>query len=136
MRLKHGIQPVSVKVIPYIYLLLNLLLTIGLFMVLRKTILASKKIWLSALSAILIIVTCELLFMDNLEVKLLSHLTMQHDIENTKLAATKTGNRTAAIQALEKLDRDINLEAQTNLAFWQNQLGVLNTYIQALKAQN
>lgn len=135
MRLKLGLIPTSAKVMPYLFILLSILLAILCSIVLRKTILAGKPRWMSILITWLIIASCNLLFINNLQIKLLRHVLKQHDFNTIKLTIEKTDNRAAAIEALEKLNNDINAEAQTNLAFWQNQLGALDTCIKELKAQ-
>lgn len=135
MRVKVGIFPTSATVIPYLFILLSILLAVLCSIVLRRTILVGKPSWMSILATMLIVVSCNLLFINNLQLKLINHVSRQHDINIIKLTVEKTGDRAAAITALEKLNSDINAEAQTNLAFWQNQLGVLDCYIQALKAQ-
>lgn len=135
MRLKVGILPTSTKVIPYLFILLTILLTFLLSILLRKTILIGKPRWFSALITISIIVSCNLLFINNLQFKLISYFIKQHEVSTIKLTIEKTGNRAAAIEALEKLNSDINTEAQTNLAFWQNQLGTLEPFIKELKEQ-
>jgi hypothetical protein len=135
MRLKLGYIPTSAKVIPYLFILLLILLGILCSIVLRKTILIGKPIWMRILSTWLILVSCNLLFINNLQIKLLNHMYRQHDINTIKLTIEKTGDRAAAIEALEKLNSDVNAEAQTNLPFWQNQLGALDPLIKELKAQ-
>lgn len=135
MRLKVGTLPISAKVIPYLFIFLTILLTVLLSIVLRKTILIGKPRWLSALITISIVVSCNLLFINNLSFKLINHVTRQHDLNTIKLTIEKTGNRAAAIEVLEKLNSDVNIEAQTNLAFWQNQLGALDPLIKSLKEQ-
>jgi hypothetical protein len=132
MRLKEG-TPLPMKAVHYGYMVLSFLLVIGLFFVLRKTVLKNHKVWMSILGAFVMTIALEFLCFDPLEAKLLQYLGLQHDKNINELIVQKTQDREAAIKALEFYDAAIEEEYPKDQKFWAISKGLLGSQAEALK---
>lgn len=129
---KEG-RPFSMKVVPYLYILFSILLSIFLFFILGKTVLKNQKIWVRLLVVLGLMVVSELLITDRLEAAMLRYLGKRFDINILEQAVQKTENRDAVIKALEFYDTSIQEEAQNDEKYWAPYKGLFVGYAQELK---
>ena len=121
------------KAVHYGYMVLSFLLVIGLFFVLRRTVLKNHKVWMSILAAFVMTIALEFLCFDPLEAKLLQYLGLQHDKNINEQIVQKTQDREAAIKALEFYDAAIEEEYPKDQKFWAILKGLLGSQAEALK---
>jgi hypothetical protein len=93
LTLKQGTQPMSVKVMPYLFMLLTFSLMFLLFWILGKTKLADQKSWVRALIAYAIVFVCNLAFLNTLQLKLIQHLSKRYDATINEMVIQKTQQR-------------------------------------------
>lgn len=68
-----GWLPVTIKALPYLWMLLIMLLTIALFLALKRSLLRHKSPWMQALAAWAAITACNMLFLNNIYTMLTKH---------------------------------------------------------------
>lgn len=129
---KEG-RPLSMKVVPYLYILFSILLSIFLFFVLGKTVLKNQKIWIRVLVVFGFLAASELLITDKLEVATLRYLGKRFDISILEQVVQRTHNRDAAIKALEFYDASIQKEVPNDEKFWAPYKNLFAEYAQELK---
>jgi hypothetical protein len=132
MMLKE-VQPFSMKMVHYAYMVLSFLLVIGLFFLFRKTVLKNQKTWISILAAFVSTIALEFFCLDPLEAKLLLYLGSQHNKTVNELVVQKTQDREAGIKALEFYDAAVEKEYAEDPKFWASLKGLLGSHAEALK---
>jgi hypothetical protein len=123
---KHGSNPWNMKLVKIIYAILELLLAVALYMLLGKTRFAHHKAFVRAGLALGILIAAELLILDKIELKILTHLAAQDNALIHREAIAVTGNRDIAIKALNALDAGIKAEVangETMLAPFKDTIG-------------
>ncbi len=129
---KEG-KPLLMKVVPYLYILFSILLSIFLFFALGKTPLKNQRIWVRVLLVIALMMASELLITDRLEAAMLRYLGKRFDINILELVVQKTKDRDAAVKALEFYDSSIQDEAHNDEKFWAPYKNLFAEYAQELK---
>ncbi len=132
MMLKE-VQPFSMKMVHYGYMVLSFLLVIGLFFLFRRIVLKNQKAWISILAALVSALALEFLCFDPLEAKLLLYMGCQHNKTVNELVVQKTQDREAAIKALEFYDAAVEKEYAEDQKFWASLKGLLGSQAEALK---
>lgn len=107
---KHDSNPWNMKLVKIIYAILELLLLVAFYMLLGKTRFAQHKAFVRAGLAFGILLAAELLVLDKIELKILTHLAAQHNALIHREAIAVNGDRDAAIKALNAFDAGIKAE--------------------------
>jgi hypothetical protein len=128
----QGMLPLSVKVVPYLWIALIFLLTLLFFWLLGKTALR-KTLWLRALLSFCLVMLCNITILNTAQTKILQYLCKRHDMNIIKEVVRKTGNKNAAILALERLNEAINTELPTDVTFWTPFANWFQEYADKLK---
>lgn len=115
---KMGALPLSATLLAILFVLLSILLFALSFLVLRKTRLASQKIWVRILIALAIVVVAELAVLDQVHKRLVLYLSTQHEIAIIQKTIEYTGNKEAAIRALERVDSSIKDAIKNGDSAW------------------
>jgi hypothetical protein len=110
IRMHEGMPPLQIKILPYLYALISVLLIILVFIVLGYTALSVKPVWMRIVMAIAFSIVCEKLFMDKVYAQLQAYVLKQFSTKINELVVKKTNNRDAAIRALKHLDVSISEE--------------------------
>lgn len=118
MRLHEGILPLSLKILPYLYILLSILLIMGMFIGFGYTPLRTRSKWLRLMIAVLFAGLCEPAFLNRLYAKLQESLLKTHRLRIDELALEKTQNKDAAIRALNHLNACVNQELNNGELFF------------------
>lgn len=131
--LHQGTTPFTIKIIPYLFILLSIFLILFLFWALGKTALKQQKPLLRALIAYGIITVCNLTFFNTLQVKTIQYFARRYDTQIHELVLKKTKDRDAAIKALEYFDSSIKNEIKNGETFWAPYENIFESYAQNLK---
>jgi len=123
----------SVKLFLLLSLLFEILLIIFLTWALGKKGMPNKKKWLRILASIGIMIIFSLTFLNKIDQKIIYHLNKRYRLQANEMAVKKTGNRQAAIEAFEKLHRDITNEFENDKTFWAPYKTLFQEYADALK---
>jgi len=130
---KGGVIPWIVKFSPFIYSFFSIALMFLLYFALGKTRLAQQKKWLRALIAYGIVAVCNLAFMSALNTTFVQYLAVVHDDKAIARIIQKTGNKEAAIKALEYFDASIKQDSNENATFWKPFEHSFEHYVKVLK---
>jgi hypothetical protein len=115
---KEGSIPLSMKVIPWLFIIFSFVAVLGLVRLLEKTKLATQPKWVVAILAGIIVTMCNLSFLNKLQTKLMHYAATKHNINLHRMAIEKTGNKKAAINTLESLDTSIAEHIQQGESFF------------------
>jgi hypothetical protein len=107
LMLKYGTTPWNMKVLPYAFILTSMMLIVLLFWLLGKTRLAAYHKWVRVLIAWIIVTSCNVVFTEKLSLQLSQYLAFRHNSYITNMVVHKTGDKDAAIKALELLDTSV-----------------------------
>lgn len=107
---KYGTNPWSMQLVKIIYFLIDLLLVFVLYKLLGRTRLAQQKAIVRIALALGIAIAVELLITDKIENKILTYFAARHNTMIHRETVAITGNRDAAIKALNALDAGIKAE--------------------------
>ncbi len=133
MRMREGMTPLHIKILPYLYGFISILMMIFLFIALGYTALLTKPTWMRVVMAIVFIIVCETLFMDKMHAQLQAYLSKRFSTRINELVIEKTGNRDAAIHALESLNVGINEELNNGTLFFAPYANLFAEYAQVLQ---
>jgi hypothetical protein len=131
--LKYGTIPLSMKVVPFAFMVMSMMLIFLLFWLLGKTKLAHHSRWVRALIAWVIVVCCNIAFMNKLPIQLNQYLGRKYDAHINELAVQKTHNRDAAVGALEHFDASVKHELKSGEPFFAPYAMLFETYAKELK---
>jgi hypothetical protein len=132
LTLKLGTIPVSMKIAPFIFSFIGILLMFVLFWLLGRTKLVSQKL-IRALIAFATVATLNLIFINPLAIKLNRYLGARYDMQINEMAVQKTQNKDAAIKALEYFDGSIKKELAGGETFWEPNVKLFENYANELK---
>lgn len=113
-----GASPSSSAILYWLFILFGLLIFLFSLFLLGKTRLASQKIWVRILIALGIMLASEVIILDRIHQRIAQHFVDQHNTEITNKALKLSGNREAAIQALEAYDAAVKTELKNGEQFW------------------
>lgn len=131
---QEGTAPWSMKVIPWIWVLLTWLVAAMIFIFMTKqTRLAQYPWWGRAILVWAIVVICNMTFGMKLQTQWLKYVGMKHDTYINELVIAKTGNREAAINAMEKIDATIKTNIKNGESFFKPHEDLFARAAQALK---
>jgi hypothetical protein len=133
LRFEHGMVPLHVRVAPFLLGLLNLAIMVLLYFALARTQFASYKKWMRIVAVFVLMGICNVLFINKLHLKFIRYLGMRHDHAINEMVVGKTGNREAAIKALESFSAEIKKEVENGQAFWKPYEAFYVEYADALK---
>lgn len=132
MMQKLGIIPLSMKIIPYFFLIFNIFFIFLLVWLLGKTQLKSYAKWVRILLA-LCIVGLNTTITDAIQRRVLTYFVRQHDIEIIEKTLQITKNRDAAYQAFKYLDASIKNELQQGTNFFKPYEKLFESHVVYLK---
>jgi hypothetical protein len=131
---KEGFTPLSVKVaIPFSFFLFGIILIFGILQLLRRTPLANQRSWVRIVVSIGIAAIFNVMITTPVSTKLTVYCASLHDMKINELVVQKTGDREAAVKALEHIDRVIKAELKDGETFWTPYATTFENYAQALK---
>ncbi|MEX0849235.1 MAG: hypothetical protein WD055_03325 [Candidatus Dependentiae bacterium] len=133
MRMHEGMSPLHIKILPYLYALISVLLIIFVFIALGYTALSIKPTWMRIAMAIAFTIVCETLFMDKMYAQLQAYLLKQFSMKINELVIEKTGNRDAAIRSLKSLDAGISQELNDGTLFFAPYANLFAEYARILQ---
>lgn len=132
LMLKNGVQPFSVKAIPFLFILLTIILTLLIYWFLGKTNLGHKK-WMRLGIAYAIIFVSNITFLNTVQIKAIQYFGAKHDMHNIQMAIEKTQNKGAAVTALEAIDAAIKNDLKNGEKFWEPYAMLFENYVKELK---
>jgi len=133
LAIKHGTTPLSMKIIPFLFILFTGCFVLFIVWILGKTRLAEYKPWVKGLIAFCIMTTCNIAFMNGLQSKFLLHVAKNHDKAINEMIIQKTGDKDSAIKALEFFDSSIKSELNNGESFWAPYAMLFENYAHELK---
>jgi hypothetical protein len=133
LRFEHGMIPLHVRIAPFLLGLLNLLIMVLLYFALARSRFASHKRWMRIVAVFAFMSICNVLFINKLHVKFIQYLGMRHDHAINEMIIEKTGDREAAIRALESFSAEIKKEVENGQTFWKPFEVFYVDYAEALK---
>jgi len=104
VKAQHGESDIYMKMVPWLFVCISLLLALGAFIVLRKTRLNQYKLWVSIVAAIAFAIVCELCVLDAFEAKMLHYYMIRHNVHLREIVIATLGDRDAAIKACQMYD--------------------------------
>lgn len=111
MQAEMGLNPLSLKIIPWLFILFSYLLAIGLFWLLGKNARFSEQTpsvrAVRGLISFGVVMLCYLQFINPLQTKVVNYYSRKHETAIHEAVIQKTGDRQGAIQALEAYDAAI-----------------------------
>ncbi len=132
LMLKNGVQPLSVKVIPFLFIFLTIGLMLLLYWLLGKTNCIQNK-WVRAAIAYAIVFASNLAFLNALQTKAIQYFGAKHDMHIIQMTIEKTQNKEAAIQALSSIDTTIKDDFKNGEQFWAPFASLFENYANELK---
>lgn len=133
---KHGMLPNNIKAISFAFLAISILLIIFLFIVLGKTKLAKYNKGVRLLIACVLVSLNNVFFMSPLTSHLSHYLAIQHDHTINQMTLKLTGNKDAAIKALEFLDTSIKNELKDGETFFEPHQNLFAGYAHNLQSKS
>jgi hypothetical protein len=106
-KINMGSHSTAMKIAPFLYSLISLLLTLLFYWGLSKTILVKYRKWIKFLIAVFIVILCELSFMDPIYEKYTNYLSIKYSVKRYESVIQKMDNKESAIKALKYLDLSI-----------------------------
>ena len=129
---KEG-KPFSIKVVPYLFILLRILFILLLIWLLGKTLLSRHKKWVRIAIAWGIVYLCNSFVINNLQLKFTRYMNSRYDIHILNMAIQKTGNKDAAIKALQQFDTSIKEALKNGETFFTPYATLFENYANALE---
>jgi hypothetical protein len=133
LRFKHGLIPLSAKLIPYASVLLSILLAFLLFWLLGKTRLAHQKLWIKGLIIFGAVLVTEVAILDKIGTRLTHSFSKAYDHRINEMVVQKTNDRDAGIKAMEVLDAAVKNEINNGENAFVGYKDLFGEYAQALK---
>ena len=131
--LKHGTTPLTVKITPFLFSLLLMVLYLLFYWGLGHTPLATQKRWKKMVMVMCIGAICNLTFLNALQLKCIRYLSARYDQHINAMVVQKTNNKEAAIKALEYAQETITNELKNGESFWKPYATSFADYAQDLK---
>lgn len=131
--LEKGIVPLSTKMVSPLLILLTIALGMLLFWALGRTALVHQAQWVRLL------IVCAIMFIGDITVtsivqtRLTRYLSERYDRTINEIAVQKTGDRQAAIKALETWDAFIKAELSKGEVFWKPYESLFEKYAKGLQ---
>lgn len=116
--LNHGGTPWYINYMFYIYGLFSLLILIFMVLLLGRFLLSRQKLWVRIVVALLALFALEVSVLDMIYTKTLSYALLKHNMKVDKEVYDITGNKEAAIAALEGLHNSVQKELEKGQNFW------------------
>ena len=133
MAYKEGATPFSMKVIPYLFILGSIIFMLLLIWLLGKTPLVHKKKWIRVVMAWGTIYFCNIFLINNLQARLTNYIARKNDVHIIDMVVKKTGDKDAAIKALQHLDASIKKELKSGETFFAPYVTLFENYANALE---
>jgi len=130
---KHGMVPLSIRIIPYLFGFFSILFIIFLVWGLGKTRFGNQKMWIRILIAFGILVLFERALTDKLQTKVMWYFGSRYEMQINEMALQKSSDRNSAIKALEFFDASIKDELKKNEVFWAPYASLFQGYANKLK---
>ena len=92
MAFKQGLTPLSMKILPYFFMLISFCLALAVFWLLEKTPLANIR-WQRVLGTLVIATAFNLLITNNVQIKLTHYLGGSFDMQMNKMALEKKAGK-------------------------------------------
>jgi hypothetical protein len=128
-----GSNPFSLKLINFIYGLISILLLIAFFLLLGFIGKLKNQKLLRALVALGFVIILESFVMDSLHVKVHRYFALKHDMHIIETVIEKTGDRQAALEALQNFTAGIKAQLDKGEVFWKPYEHTFESYIKALQ---
>lgn len=131
---QEGVTPWAAKMIPWIWMMLSWFIAAMLFVLITKyTRLVQYPWWGRAILVWATIVIANMTFGMQLQEKWRQYVGMKHDTYTHELVIAKTGDREAAISALEKIDATIKTNIKNGEQFFKPNENLFANLANALK---
>jgi len=98
---------INLQIVQILYIIFSLLLMLLMYWLLGKSIAFRPKKWVRIIGAIGIVILGELFIFDKIHLYITKYLSSHFDIQVIEKVIEKTGNRDAAIKALQHFDISI-----------------------------
>jgi len=133
LRFKHGMIPLSMKLIPYGSILLSILFALLLFWLIGKTRFANQKFWVKGLIIFGAVLITEIAILDKISVRLTHSFSRAYDHTINEMVIQKTNDRDAGIKVLEVLDAAVKNEINNGEKVFVGYKDLFGEYAQALR---
>ena len=130
--LQGEVSAMPVKIIPYLFMMLAFFLLFLFYWLLQFTPLAQQKKWIRMITAVILLNIVQYTIVGPLQQKLTIYFTKQYDMNVIHLTIKKTGNKSAALQALKKFDQSIKEEYQKGEVFFAPHITLFEGYVNQL----
>lgn len=114
-----GTMSFAMKAAPYLFLLFFMLLMFSVIFIIARRPLPRKKKILAIVIAWVVVALVNATLQSKVQPMVVRYLGSLHDKKINELAVQKTGNKDAALQALESYDNAIQEDLKNGNTFWQ-----------------